>query len=405
MNIAERLNRSNTKIYYYEEWGRGKGDRASLNIFTYINPKDQLEKNHNAETLKLLAVKKSESILDAQAVGTGYIPAHRFKNNFLDYYDEYVKKHHRRGNRHLSNSLTQFKKFLGKDYLPPIEMTEDLVTEFRYYLLEKFTGDTPANYFSKFKKMIRAASKDGYFRINPAEDVKAKSNPSKKLKEILEVEDYLTLLKIPCLNLEVREAFILSCYAGLRWCDVNPLEWDKDIQGDQLRTRLVQAKTKQPIWITLHPVARTILEKRKAGYVPGLTTTKVFKLPSHDEANRVLQKWCDDAVIKKHITWHCARLSFSILLQDKRVDNATIAALMGLTSTRHVERTYKRHRPKDERAVINLLPHPEANDDMTTPIIVTSVQPVKVPGYTERVPVKELFPSRSPSVPSNGISG
>jgi len=405
MNIAERPNRSNTKIFYYEEWGRGKGDRASLNIFTYINPKNQLEKNHNAETFKILAVKRSESILDQQAVGTGYIPQHRFKDNFLEYYDEYVKKHHRKGNRHLPGSFNHFKDFLGKDHLPPIEVTEDLVTEFRHYLLSKFTGDTPANYLSRFKKMMRAASKDGYFRINPAEDVKAKSNPSIKLKDNLEVEEYLKLLKTPCLNIEVREAFILSCYAGLRWCDVQPLEWEKDIQGDQLRTRLVQAKTKQPIWITLHPVARTILEKRRSSTVVGLTTGKVFRLPSHDKANKILQKWCDDAGIKKHITWHCARLSFSILLQDKKVDLATVAALMGHTSTRYVETVYKRHRPKDQSAVINQLPHPEEHHKHTSPIVVHSLQPRKATGYVEQVPVMELFPSRSQTVTLKTVGG
>ena len=42
-----------------------------------------------------------------------------------------------------------------------------------------------------------------------------------------------------------------------------------------------------------------------------------------------------------------ARLSFSILLQDKNVDDATVAYLMGYTTTDQVRKTYKRHRPKD----------------------------------------------------------
>lgn len=54
MIIMERPNKNNTKVYYYEVWGRGKGDRATLNIFTYINPKTPLERKHNEETFKLL---------------------------------------------------------------------------------------------------------------------------------------------------------------------------------------------------------------------------------------------------------------------------------------------------------------------------------------------------------------
>lgn len=401
MTIVERPNKSNTRVYYYEEWGRGKGDRATLNIFTYVNPKTSLEKKHNEETFRILAVKRSEAILDQQAVGTAYIPSHRFKANFFAYIEEYISNHRRKGNRHLKCSYTQFKAFIGKDFLPPIEVTEDKLTNFRDYLLKNFTGDTPANYFAKFKKMIRAATKDGYFRSDPSGDIAAKSNPSTTLKENLEIEDYLQLLQTPCLDIEVKEAFILSCYAGLRWCDVSPLEWEKDIKGDQLRTRVLQAKTKQPVWITLHPVAKTILEKRRARYVQGMSHRKVFRLPSANRANEILQKWVDDAGIKKKITWSCARLSFSILLQDKNVDNATVAALLGHTTTKYVETVYKRHRPKDQTAVINHLPHPANNGCTTSPFVVNSLIPRKATGQLSQVPVMELFPTKKPIVAIN----
>jgi integrase len=46
-------------------------------------------------------------------------------------------------------------------------------------------------------------------------------------KEHLEAEEYITLLKAPCTNEEVREAFILSCYTGMRWCDVKALNWQQ----------------------------------------------------------------------------------------------------------------------------------------------------------------------------------
>jgi hypothetical protein len=65
------------------------------------------------------------------------------------------------------------------------------------------------------------------------------------------------------------------------------------------------------------------------------------------------------AGIAKHITWSCARLSFSILLKDKLVDDPTIAYLMGHTTTEQVQKIYKRHRPKDQTAAIDLLPSPE----------------------------------------------
>ena len=86
-------------------------------IFTYIKPKDQIQKNHNREALALLETKKSHFILEIQAAGTGFILHHKLKTNFLDFYKDFVKKNKRENNR----SLSAFKKFLRKEK----ELTED----------------------------------------------------------------------------------------------------------------------------------------------------------------------------------------------------------------------------------------------------------------------------------------
>lgn len=130
--------------------------------------------------------------------------------------DEYVKKNVRQGNRHLANSFTQFKDFLNKDFIAPIEITENLCKQFRKFLLDKYNGLTPLNYFAWFKEVVSAAKVDGYFHTNPIENVDAKSNPSTSLKEMLEVEDYIALLNTPYFSEEIRGAFIFSCYTGLR---------------------------------------------------------------------------------------------------------------------------------------------------------------------------------------------
>ncbi|RBL91047.1 phage integrase SAM-like domain-containing protein [Chitinophaga flava] len=96
-------------------------------------------------------VKKNEKTIEQQAIGSAYIPPHKFKANFLDYYDEYVEKNKRDGNRHLSNSFAQFKEFLKKDFISPIEVTENLCKEFRCYWLDEYTGETPGGYFTRFK--------------------------------------------------------------------------------------------------------------------------------------------------------------------------------------------------------------------------------------------------------------
>src|SRR5215203_3339920 len=120
MNIINRLNKKGDRITFYYDYGRGPGQRPSTGIFIYTKPKDQIQKNHNKQSLALLETKKSQLTIEQQAIGSAYIPAHKFKANFLEYYEEYVKLNIRKGNRHLSNSLTQFKLFIDKDFISPI---------------------------------------------------------------------------------------------------------------------------------------------------------------------------------------------------------------------------------------------------------------------------------------------
>jgi integrase len=87
--------------------------------------------------------------------------------------------------------------------------------------------------------------------------------------------------------------------------------------------KIVQKKTGEMRVLSLHPIALNILGERKTGLV--------FKLTTADGANKLVAKCCDDANLNKHITWHCARHSFSVLLQDKGTDVETVGRMMGHT--------------------------------------------------------------------------
>ena len=114
-------------------------------------------------------------------------------------------------------------------------------------------------------------------------------------------------------------------------------------------------------YLTLHPIAKSIIEKQKVKLESvKIQNPEVFSLPTADGANKILDAWVQSAGIEKYITWSCARLSFSILLQDKNVDDATVAYLMEHTTTDQVRKTYKRHRPKDQTTTISQLPTPES---------------------------------------------
>jgi integrase len=165
------------------------------------------------------------------------------------------------------------------------------------------------------------------------------------------------LLNTPCHNQEVKDAFLFSCYTGLRFVDVKLLKW-ADMKANRLTTRIIQHKTGKPVVLTLHPIALSILDLRRI-HADAHPEAKIFALPTHDGSNKTLRQWVTEARIDKLITWSCARLSFSILLQDKNVDVATVAYLMGHTTSVQVNKTYRRHRPLNQEASVNQLPVPE----------------------------------------------
>jgi integrase/recombinase XerD len=344
ITIIQRLSNDKSKVYYLIEWGRRSGQRISTGIFTYAAPKDQLQRSHNKEALVILETKRSQMILESQSVNTGHILQHKIRQNFLEYYQEFAKDNARYGNRSLACSLSAFKKFLGKDFISAIDISENLCERFRNYLLDNLSGETPADYFMRFKRVMRAATKAGYFRVNPVADVKAKAHPSGK-KEILDAEEYKKLMKTYCSNHEIKKAAILSLYTGLRWCDIEPLKWPS-IKEETIV--ITQEKTNVPLEIPLHPIAKKIIGERRDG--------KVFYLPTQDGANKVLGGWVRSAGIDKHITWHSLRHSMSVLLQDGGTDAATVAGMLGHTTTKYVHKTYQRYKLSSAAKAITTLP-------------------------------------------------
>ncbi|MBC7488137.1 MAG: phage integrase SAM-like domain-containing protein [Cytophagaceae bacterium] len=108
-------------------------------------------------------------------MNSGYSLQRKIKANLVDYYYEFIRLNRKVGNRHLETSLDAFKNFIKNDCISLSDITENLCEGFRDYLLKKFNGETPANNFMRFKRVLQAIKKDGYFRNNSAEDVVAKA--------------------------------------------------------------------------------------------------------------------------------------------------------------------------------------------------------------------------------------
>ncbi len=348
VNLISKVSRDGTKRNWHFEYGRGKGQRFTSGFFTYEKPKTSLERTHNRQVEGMLKTEQAKRILELSE-GRSPFASRLLDKNLLSFYEEYVETHKKDGNRHLQGSLVQFTKFLGVKFpdlrnkdgvvaeVDATVITEGVCKDFRDCLCKRFNGETPMNYFSRFKEAMRNATKVGYFHTNPCEDISPKKGKDTKQKDILDMDEFDTLMKTPCSNPAIKQAFLFCMLTGIRGQSVRALRW-KDIKADKEHMSIVQGKTGNRVDVPILPDARKFLPKEK-----GNDEDLVFALPTtQNGCNKMLTAWVKSAGIDKHITWHCARHSVGNLLKSEGVSIAQIADILGQKTTKYAERVYTR---------------------------------------------------------------
>ena len=206
--------------------------------------------------------------------------------NFLAFFKDWVTKNAREGNRHAQGCLTIFTEFAKNEFrdlmiknrdaelnLPGSRITEEVCLRFRQYLTDdirvrtktgevqtkpRLTGDTPMNYYSRFRKMMDSATKEGYFQKDPAEDITARKGRENKLKEILNPDEFDILVETICPNPYISQAFLFCMLTGIRGESVRALEWG-DIYEAEKYMSVIQGKTGNKVEIPLLPQAMAFL--------------------------------------------------------------------------------------------------------------------------------------------------
>ena len=126
VKLSLKTSRNGKKKYWYLEYGKAAGERSATGIYTWVKPKNEIERSFNKEAMAILESKRADMVLDLQAVGSSHIVTRKLKANFLDYYQEFCNKNPSARNRALPNSLNHFKAFLKRDFISPVDVTENL---------------------------------------------------------------------------------------------------------------------------------------------------------------------------------------------------------------------------------------------------------------------------------------
>jgi transposase len=198
------------------------GYTTATKIRSWVNPKTKQEIKDNAEAE--LALNEAEK--DFKEYGPPKDENKEKRENLVIFYQDYSASNKMKNNRHLAGSLNQFKLFLKEKKIQknPVEkVTEEFCTDFRDWLLERFNGETPGNYFALFKQMMKAAVKKKLLRdrkgteiqISPAADVQCLKNPSTCRRDALSDREYEMIERSICFDDEIKKAFIFGILTAL----------------------------------------------------------------------------------------------------------------------------------------------------------------------------------------------
>ncbi|MEC7770881.1 MAG: site-specific integrase [Bacteroidota bacterium] len=346
VHIRSRKLKSGEKSLYLDIHYNGERWREFLKI--KISPQDpsKIEKRKIAERIR------ANRELELLSSGTGHVPEHLKKMNFFLFAENYIKGYKNKDVRIVASSVKKFKKAVDNPRLTISGISPRTMTLFKDYLVYDagLSGETAHNYFTRFKKVLKAAKVQGYLNEMPTTDIRF-SNPNKDdtlKKQVLDQDELQVLANTKCGNAAVKKAFLFACFTSLGLAEIRLLKW-KNINKGRLITH--RNKTGEMINNRLSQTAIKILGQ------PDKKEDFIFDLQSLSDngANKAIRHWVERAKIDKHITFYCARHTFACQLLINGANLKTVADAMGHSSTRSTLK-YLNHVQKLQDEAIDKLP-------------------------------------------------
>lgn len=213
-------------------------------------------------------------------------------------------------------------------------ITFEFLCGFEHFLINKgFHRNTIAKHLKHIKRYINNAINKDLFDIY--------RYPFRKfrIKQIETFRNYLTpeeLYKLENINLacfhpryqHVLDAFLFSCYTGLRYSDIIKLKFENIFSLDNqfwliYSTTKTGKKIKLPLSLLFEGKGLLLLEKYKKD------ADVIFPLPDNSNVNKLLKKICTYAEINKKISFHSARHTNATLLLYNGANITTVQKILG----------------------------------------------------------------------------
>lgn len=159
-------------------------------------------------------------------------------------------------------------------------------------------------------------------KIASADKIKV---PASK-REYLTIDEVKQLIATDYKRENIKNAFLFSCFCGLRYSDICAITWGQIIQdGEQMRLQLKMQKTQEMLYLPISEQAQKFLPNRGTASA----NDPIFHMFSEPQTNNNLAKWAKAAGITKKVTFHVARHTFATMMLTLGADLYTTSKLLG----------------------------------------------------------------------------
>lgn len=295
------------------------------------------------------------------------------KADFVEWFTQYT--HGRKVNySHNLSTLSYLLQYTDGRQVPFNAVTSEWIQSFTKYLLTKVSNNTAGDYIRDLCTGLSCAVRQEIIAVNPFS--KIPKNERLRHKQIFRnaytLEELQLLVDTPCkMEPQFKQAYLFSCFTGLRWSDVNPLQWSeiirKTIDGqEEWYMHFEQEKTEDIEYLPLSEQAVVILKDREAEQLEnGEKSRYVFPNAKDDPDRKIsklvnyyLKKWAKTAGLDpKKMHFHSSRHTFATNVLENCPDGDlwTVSKLLGHKSIQSTM-VYTHVRDNRKKTTIKALP-------------------------------------------------
>lgn len=349
---------------YNPETGQSLRVKEYLKLYLLSSLKTPIEREHNKETLALAQKIKTERGQQLLESREGYRLKPKNVNLFV-YFDTFIKQVRVADKHVLEGALKDFRRFIAEEYpqftnrIEPKNLSHDMMQQFAHYIEDNHTGEGIRTYWQRFKRLINYAVGKKIIKASPCLGIKIVTTNDILGKDILSREELETLFATHYSreSLTVRRAFAITCYTGIRHCDLANLTWEAVDPSNKTLTfrqgKVEHSSSSSGVVIPLNDMLLAIIGRKPQG---ARSKDLVFPdLPTVEGCNKALRCWTKKAGIDKRITWHCGRHSFATQLLSNGANIMTVSKLLGHANLKYTQK-YLRAVDELKKQAIDSLP-------------------------------------------------